>query len=60
MTPESLIINSGFRTIRIDSYVEYLTKKPTCRDAQYFKLLIGIKHIYVLGIYSQYGKTNIH
>ena len=31
MTPESLIINSGFRTIRIDSFVEYLSKKPTCR-----------------------------
>ena len=31
MTPENLIINDGFRTIRIDSYIEYLTKKPTCR-----------------------------
>ena len=31
MTPENLIIKDGFRTIRIDSYIEYLTKKPTCR-----------------------------
>ena len=31
MIPENLIIKSGFRTIRIDSYIEYLTKKPTCR-----------------------------
>ena len=31
MTPESLIINDGFRTIRIDAFIEYLSKKPTCR-----------------------------
>lgn len=31
MKPESLIITEGFRTIRIDCYNEYLTKKPTCR-----------------------------
>ena len=31
MTPENLIIKDGFRTIRIDSYIEYLSKKPTCR-----------------------------
>ena len=31
MIPENLIINDGFRTIRIDSYIEYLSKKPTCR-----------------------------
>ena len=31
MIPENLIIKSGFRTIRIDSYIEYLSKKPTCR-----------------------------
>ena len=31
MTPENLIIKDGFRTIRVDSYIEYLTKKPTCR-----------------------------
>ena len=31
MTPENLIIRSGFRIIRIDSYIEYITKKPTCR-----------------------------
>lgn len=31
MKPENLILNSGFRTIRIDSYNDYLTKKPTCR-----------------------------
>ena len=31
MKPESLIITEGFRTIRIDSFIEHLTKKPTCR-----------------------------
>ena len=31
MTPENLIIKSGFRTIRIDSYIDFLSKKPTCR-----------------------------
>ncbi|MDD2260656.1 MAG: hypothetical protein PHC31_00895 [Clostridia bacterium] len=31
MIPENLIINDGFRTIRIDLYNEHLTKKPTCR-----------------------------
>lgn len=31
MIPENLIINDGFRTIRIDPYIEYLSKKPTCR-----------------------------
>ena len=31
MTPENLVINDGFRTIRIDVYNEHLTKKPTCR-----------------------------
>ena len=30
MIPESLIVTSGFRTLRIDTYIEYLTKKPTC------------------------------
>ena len=29
--PESLIITEGFRTIRIDSFIEHLTNKPTCR-----------------------------
>ena len=29
--PENLILNSGFRTIRIDCYNDYLSKKPTCR-----------------------------
>ena len=31
MTPENLIIKSGFRTIRIDTFIDYLSKKPTCR-----------------------------
>lgn len=31
MIPENLIINDGFRTIRIDLYIEFLSKKPTCR-----------------------------
>ena len=31
MTPENLITKSGFRTIRIDSYIDFLSKKPTCR-----------------------------
>ena len=31
MKPENLILNSAFRTIRIDSYNDYLTKKPTVR-----------------------------
>jgi hypothetical protein len=31
MKPENLIINVGFRTIRIDIYNDYLSKKPTCR-----------------------------
>lgn len=30
MIPENLIITEGFRTIRIDIYNDYLTKKPTC------------------------------
>ena len=31
MIPENLIINQGYRTIRIDIYNDFLTKKPTCR-----------------------------
>ena len=31
MKPENLILNSGFRTIQIICYNDYLTKKPTCR-----------------------------
>ena len=31
MKPESLIITEGFRTIRIDSFIEHLTNKPTWR-----------------------------
>ena len=31
MIPENLIITSGFRTLRIDSYIGFLTNKPTCR-----------------------------
>ena len=30
MIPENLIINNGFRTIIIRSYIDYLTKNPTC------------------------------
>ncbi len=31
MTPENLIITEGFRTIRIDSFIDFLSKKPACR-----------------------------
>ena len=31
MKPENLIITEGFRTIRIDSFIDFLSKKPTCR-----------------------------
>ena len=31
MTSENLIIKSGFRTIRIDTFIDYLSKKPICR-----------------------------
>ena len=31
MKPQNLIITEGFRTFRIDLFIEFLTKKPTCR-----------------------------